>query len=809
MERDVVRTYLDPKTGYWGRSKMRPKVKHILDRIYGIQRHTELKHPQKMKLMRRIEAKYPFHSVQLDLAFLPKLRSPMNNNVRGFIVVIDVFTRYLFCKTFTSRKSLHILVREILEEMRRDFNKTPDNMTSDNEFHTHQLDALGIEYNFKWYFGEPGEKNRTGISERVIRTIKNLIKRYLAQNNTTRYIDVLPDLVYNYNHTYHRTIRMSPHDSMTSGTNNIKPNDKWIPELENGTKVRVLQRRNVLTKGDVPYWSKEVYEVVAREGNGYIVENTETHKRLASPFPRYKLYVLKGDPIHSKYKEDDEEIGYDEGIERNRKRNTYKRRMSIEGMDLNNMHPADRRELMEEFGDMIEYDSYDEEKDNFGRIDDIGAKWDKLTKNKYEKMPTNADGACLFNALVGFLKWEKGEKIIPGSERERKLANKYRQGVVKFFKDNLDVEIEHLGQTFKENIKEQLENENDNRSVYQYLEDMKKRSEWGGQAEIIAVAVNNRRNILVYVDSGGVYKKYGGFIFDDKDEKMILLYWNQRGARREGTHYEYLIPKERNYVPEPQDVPQLRRSRRISKKPKPFEYREGRKEQNVNVLEADYKDAEGYTAEEWGEENEGMWRPDKRKKKWLLIVKDNGELRYEGIYDTEKGDKFEDIEVAEKEGSFAEKEGSFAEEYSPSPPPPYEFLPPANNPKSSANPPATSPSPPPQQKKGRWHSHFGNYTVYKPIKPKAKQIEKDNVKILPSTYTDKLGYWAKEWGKKSIGMWVEDKEKNKYLKIVKHGRQIRYKGKYSKNKDEFDEVRYDKNNKHLSEKVNELDTFNL
>lgn len=39
------------------------------------------------------------------------------------------------------------------------------------------------------------------IAERVIRTLKEKIYRYFTQNNTYRYVDILQDLVNNYNGT--------------------------------------------------------------------------------------------------------------------------------------------------------------------------------------------------------------------------------------------------------------------------------------------------------------------------------------------------------------------------------------------------------------------------------------------------------------------------------------------------------------------------------------------------------------------------------------------------------------------------------
>jgi hypothetical protein len=55
-----------------------------------------------------------------------------------------------------------------------------------------------------------GNHRRQGIVERFNKTIENLISRYQESRNTNRYIEILDDLVYNYNHSYHRAINETP-----------------------------------------------------------------------------------------------------------------------------------------------------------------------------------------------------------------------------------------------------------------------------------------------------------------------------------------------------------------------------------------------------------------------------------------------------------------------------------------------------------------------------------------------------------------------------------------------------------------------
>ena len=53
-------------------------------------------------------------------------------------------------------------------------------------------------------------ERKSVVSERVIRTLKNKIYRYMTSILKNVYINKLADIVNKYNNTYHRTIQMKP-----------------------------------------------------------------------------------------------------------------------------------------------------------------------------------------------------------------------------------------------------------------------------------------------------------------------------------------------------------------------------------------------------------------------------------------------------------------------------------------------------------------------------------------------------------------------------------------------------------------------
>ncbi|CAB4015869.1 uncharacterized transposon-derived [Paramuricea clavata] len=53
-------------------------------------------------------------------------------------------------------------------------------------------------------------ETKASIVERLIRTLKTKMWRYFTAKKTMRYLDMLPDLVYSYNHSVHRSIKTKP-----------------------------------------------------------------------------------------------------------------------------------------------------------------------------------------------------------------------------------------------------------------------------------------------------------------------------------------------------------------------------------------------------------------------------------------------------------------------------------------------------------------------------------------------------------------------------------------------------------------------
>ena len=167
-----------------------------------------------------------------------------------------------------------------------------------------------------------------------------------------------------------------------------------------------------------------------------------------------------------------------------------------------------------------------------------------LNVKDYEKRETNNEGACLFNAVVGFLTFEKEKRFIDvGSQEEEDKAMKLRKKVVKFLKKNAKNKYPQFqGMTIKKYI--ETEDENEKIKFKTYIEKMKKINEWGGQPEVSALSIMKKRSIHIYRLDGNKYIRAGiGAEYPNSKKKPITLFYNQRTVEEEGNHFEYLVKK--------------------------------------------------------------------------------------------------------------------------------------------------------------------------------------------------------------------------------------------------------------------------
>ena len=207
-----------------------------------------------------------------DLAsFIPY--SNDNDDYKYLLVVIDIFSRYAWVEPIKDKTANEIVKAfdKIISEGRIPHRLRTDGAT---DFTSKKFQDY-IKSKKITHFTTHGVKQANYV-ERFIKTIKSKIYRYIVQNNSPRYIDVLDKLVKSYNNTWHSGIRAIPSQVTKKNEKELWwqmywPKHKFIKRRRKqkkvaykfniGDKVRVSYRRSAFERAYNAKWSSEIFKI--------------------------------------------------------------------------------------------------------------------------------------------------------------------------------------------------------------------------------------------------------------------------------------------------------------------------------------------------------------------------------------------------------------------------------------------------------------------------------------------------------------------------------------------------------------------
>jgi len=218
-------------------------------------------------------ASYLRSHLQADLADVNNL-SKHNDNIKFLLVVIDVLSRFLYVQPLKDKSHKEILkgfatiISQIEENVQNVFTDRG------SEFRSHQLKDFLSQHGVKIYHANTSKK--AGMVERSILTLKRMMYGYFQNKQTYRYLDVLQDLVKNYNTSPHRALKFkSPRDVTDKNQHKVwaelylrQPSKTQSKRRKFsyavGDKVRVSHSRTLFKRGYSEQFSSEVYIVQRR-----------------------------------------------------------------------------------------------------------------------------------------------------------------------------------------------------------------------------------------------------------------------------------------------------------------------------------------------------------------------------------------------------------------------------------------------------------------------------------------------------------------------------------------------------------------
>ena len=214
--------------------------------------------------------------------------SKHNDGVTFLLLVIDIFSKYGWVIPLKNKEGK--TVAEALKTIFKE--RKAEKLWTDKgkEFYNKNVKDL-----VKLYSTENEEKS--SIVERWIRTMKEKMWKYFTDNNTYTYIDILPDLVEDYNNTVHSSTKLTPVEASKKKNEltvwrNLYPDRLKIhdlrPKFSVGDEVRISKKKKTFEKGYTTRWTEEIFTITK-------IQNT-------NPIT-YKIADLQGEEIDGTFYE--------------------------------------------------------------------------------------------------------------------------------------------------------------------------------------------------------------------------------------------------------------------------------------------------------------------------------------------------------------------------------------------------------------------------------------------------------------------------------------------------------------------------
>lgn len=383
--------FYDPKIGLMSFEKFRSKVKELYPEItrketkqfYQDQEINQIAKKPKIDKSKEYRITGPELSFQIDLMFVPKTVKTKDSELKKAkeqgLFPKNLFYVFLLCVDILSRKAyVYPLPDKTLDSVMKGYNEflndvkidTEKYENSENLFERNKPFSIVTDdgFNFK-AFTELNKElkiivdastayndhitsgNRLGIIDRLVRTVKNLLMKYIFATSGHQYSvrKVVKQIVENYNDTPHSSLdNVTPNQVFGSKearmmiyAQNESYNDNIVNSInyEIGDKVRILNRKEAFSK-EKPQFSKELFTIVGKPGHKYLVENAN-NKIVNRKFKPYELQKIE-EPNKIKNKNP---INVAKEIRQNQKQSRVNQQLKQLDIEQSNILPENEKRI--------------------------------------------------------------------------------------------------------------------------------------------------------------------------------------------------------------------------------------------------------------------------------------------------------------------------------------------------------------------------------------------------------------------------------------------------------------------------------
>ena len=240
----------------------------------------------------------PPRTYQIDIMYYP-----VGENFKNVLLIVDIQSRKAWAYVISSTSGENILTAYKKFESEVDIINA---IEGDNQFSFKAFQDYNNDKNIRLDTSIAKEEhisshgNKLGIIDRLVRTLKEMIEKYRSiVSKQTSFPEIIDKIINTYNNQPHRTIKTTPNemfnDVSKQNFNNHKDKEYNRNDLKNnisiGVEARILESKGKLEKGSQKY-SMDLYKLVGREGNRFIVQDAEGNKQRRKLKPS-EIQVIK------------------------------------------------------------------------------------------------------------------------------------------------------------------------------------------------------------------------------------------------------------------------------------------------------------------------------------------------------------------------------------------------------------------------------------------------------------------------------------------------------------------------------------
>lgn len=231
-----------------------------------------VKHKPVRRSFKKLKVVVPEKYYQFDADTVSMVRfAQYNDGYKYILVIIDILSHYCWTcplKTLTGK--------EMVSALKKTVETRPQKIRTDSgtEFLNAQVEKYFKSQHIEHF--NTFNQTKANYAERMIKTLKSRISKYMHHNRTYQWFKVLSEVTKAYNQTYHRTIKMSPAQALQEDdpvlwkaqysvqAKTPVPKRGKVFEYKMGDRVKLSFIKSVFDREYDEKWTDETFSISGR-----------------------------------------------------------------------------------------------------------------------------------------------------------------------------------------------------------------------------------------------------------------------------------------------------------------------------------------------------------------------------------------------------------------------------------------------------------------------------------------------------------------------------------------------------------------